>query len=115
MIGAEQLRCTKPGAYLVNTSRGKLVDPAVLLRALDGGEITGVAINVLETEPPEAGELLVTDEQILVTCTLPGTRGVHSDVRWSSIGAIMRSGSVGWPTGTRAEGGLLLCRQKRTR
>ena len=43
-----------------------MVDPAVLLRALDGGEITGVAINLLETEPPEAGGLLVTDEQILV-------------------------------------------------
>ena len=67
LIGAEQLRRMKPGAYLVNTSRGGLVDPAALLRALDEGEIAGAALDVLETEPPEAGDLLVAHERVLIT------------------------------------------------
>ena len=57
----------KPGAYLVNTSRGGLVDQAALLRALDEGEIAGAALDVLETEPPQAGDLLVTHERVLIT------------------------------------------------
>ena len=67
LIGAEQIRLMKSGAYLVNTSRGGLVDSAALLRALDGGEIAGAALDVLETEPPEAGDPLVTHERVLIT------------------------------------------------
>jgi D-3-phosphoglycerate dehydrogenase / 2-oxoglutarate reductase len=67
LIGAEQLRRMKPDAYLVNTSRGDLVDQAALLRALDQGEIAGAALDVLETEPPEAGDPLVTHERVLIT------------------------------------------------
>jgi D-3-phosphoglycerate dehydrogenase len=67
LIGAEQLRLMKSGAYLVNTSRGGLVDSAALLRALNEGEIAGAALDVLETEPPEAGDPLVTHERVLIT------------------------------------------------
>lgn len=59
LIGAEQTRLMESGAYLVNTSRGGLVDSAALLRALNEGEIAGAALDVLETEPPEAGDPLV--------------------------------------------------------
>jgi D-3-phosphoglycerate dehydrogenase / 2-oxoglutarate reductase len=67
LIGPEQLRRMKPGAYLVNTSRGGLLDQAALLRALDAGKILGAALDVLESEPPEAGDPLVTHERVLVT------------------------------------------------
>ena len=67
LIGAEQIRLMKSGAYLVNTSRGGLVDSAALLRALNEGEIAGAALDVLETEPPEAGDPLVTHERVLIT------------------------------------------------
>jgi D-3-phosphoglycerate dehydrogenase / 2-oxoglutarate reductase len=67
LIGAEQIRLMKSGAYLVNTSRGGLVDQAALLRALNEGEIAGAALDVLETEPPEAGDPLVTHERVLIT------------------------------------------------
>jgi D-3-phosphoglycerate dehydrogenase / 2-oxoglutarate reductase len=66
LIGVEQLRRMRPDAYLVNTSRGGLVDQAALLRALDEGEIAGAALDVLETEPPEAGGLLITHERVLI-------------------------------------------------
>lgn len=67
LIGTDQFSCMKPGAYLLNTSRGELVDSAALLRALDEGKIAGAALDVLEAEPPEEGDPLVNHERILIT------------------------------------------------
>lgn len=67
MIGEEQLRRMKPEAYLVNTARGGIVDQAALLRALDGGGISGAALDVLETEPPDDDDPLVNHDRVLLT------------------------------------------------
>ncbi len=67
LIGAEQLRRMKSGAYLINTARGGLVDSAALLRALNEGEIAGAALDVLEVEPPERGEALISHDRVVVT------------------------------------------------
>jgi D-3-phosphoglycerate dehydrogenase / 2-oxoglutarate reductase len=67
LIGTETLRKMKSGAYLINTARGGLVDSTALLKALDAGEIAGAALDVLETEPPEAGDALVVHERVIVT------------------------------------------------
>ncbi len=67
LIGAEQLGWMKPGAYLINTSRGGLVDSTALLRALEEGEIAGAGLDVLETEPPEGSDPLISHERVVVT------------------------------------------------
>ena len=55
MVNAERLATMRPGAVLVNTSRGGLVDYEAVVTALRGGTLGGAGLDVLETEPPAAG------------------------------------------------------------
>lgn len=59
MIGADQLATMKPSAILINTARGGLVDEAALADALRRGVIAGAGFDVLTTEPPKQGNVLL--------------------------------------------------------
>jgi glycerate dehydrogenase len=52
MVNRTFLNAMKPGALLLNTSRGGLVDEAALIDALDEGQLGGVGLDVLTSEPP---------------------------------------------------------------
>ena len=51
LIGARELDAMKPGAYLVNTSRGPIVDEDALVEALEAGTIAGAGLDTFDTEP----------------------------------------------------------------
>ena len=58
LIDESAIERMKPSAYLVNVSRGGLVDATALAAALTAGRVAGAALDVLETEPPESDPLL---------------------------------------------------------
>jgi D-3-phosphoglycerate dehydrogenase len=67
LIGARTLRRMKPTAYLLNTSRGGLIDEKALFQALKEGWIAGAALDVLEEEPWNINSPLRTLENLIVT------------------------------------------------
>ena len=67
LIGDAVLQAMKPNAWLINTSRGALVDEPALVRALDEGRIAGAALDVLSTEPPPPDHPLLGRPNVIVT------------------------------------------------
>ena len=67
MFNAEAFKKMKPGAFLINTARGPLVDIDDLAAALDAGEIAGAALDVLPSEPPGADNPLVGRTDVILT------------------------------------------------
>jgi glycerate dehydrogenase len=66
-INAERLARMKPTAFLLNTSRGPLLDEAAVASALSSGKIAGAAVDVVSVEPPKADNPLLTAKNCLVT------------------------------------------------
>ena len=73
----------KPTAYLINISRGPIVDEEDLLAAVNGGIIAGAGLDVLSSEPPSPTHPLLNHERIVIT---PHTAGVTEQ----SFGALGR-------------------------
>jgi phosphoglycerate dehydrogenase-like enzyme len=67
IVNAERLALMKPTAYLINTSRGPVVDEAVLTRALQQGRIAGAGLDVFEQEPSAADNPLYRLDNVIVT------------------------------------------------
>ena len=67
LIGARELGLMKPGAILVNTARGAVVDTAALVAALNSGHLGGAGIDVYDAEPIPADHPLLACAQVVLT------------------------------------------------
>jgi len=67
LVSAERLALMKPGAFLINTSRGPLIDEAALAAALGEGKLAGAGLDVLAVEPPSADSPLLQAPNCFIT------------------------------------------------
>lgn len=67
LINAERLALMKPGAFLVNTSRGGVIDEPALIAALRAGQLAGAGLDVFETEPPDPANPLLHMDNVIGT------------------------------------------------
>ena len=96
LVGAPELALMKPHAYLINTSRGPIVDEAALIDALSAGRIAGAGLDVYDTEPLPADHPL----RHLRTATLSPHLGYVTREMLSAFYADTVEAVVAWLDGS---------------
>jgi D-3-phosphoglycerate dehydrogenase len=66
IVNAERIALMKPSAFLINTARGPVVDQKALTRALQERRIAGAGLDVLEQEPPEPDDPILTLDNVIL-------------------------------------------------
>jgi len=97
LIDAAAIARMKPTAIVINTSRGGVVDQTALTRALAEGRLAGAGLDVLEVEPPEAGEPLLAMANVVVLPHIGSatteTRNAMRDCAIANLTACLRGES----------------------
>jgi len=72
MIGSKEIELMQPHAYLLNTSRGEVIDEAALYDALKARRIAGAALDVRHLEPPKSPDRFTQLDNVILTPHLAG-------------------------------------------
>jgi D-3-phosphoglycerate dehydrogenase / 2-oxoglutarate reductase len=72
LVGADELRAMRPGAYLINTARAAILDHAALIESLRAGHLGGAALDVFPDEPLLPDDPLLALDNVLVTPHIAG-------------------------------------------
>ncbi len=101
LVNDEFLRAMKAGAFLINTSRGELINEDALARSIENGHLQGAALDVFSKEPPDADSPLLRLPQVLVTPHCAShTDDAMSAMGWMSLQdclAVLRGDSPKYP------------------
>jgi D-3-phosphoglycerate dehydrogenase / 2-oxoglutarate reductase len=84
LLGPREFEILKPGAVIVNTSRGPIIDQAALVEALRDGRVLAAGLDVFEREPIEAASQLLAMDNVILT---PHTAGYSEQ----AVGDLYRS------------------------
>jgi len=98
LINASHLKLMKPTAFLINTSRGPVVDEAALVQALKDKVIAGVGLDVLENEPTPAAGLLDFGNAIITPHIASATEEARQDMAILSTKNIIETLEGGKPS-----------------
>ncbi len=82
IVNAEFIEKMKPGAWLVNTARGDLINEKALVDAIDKGILSGAALDVYSEEPPPTSSPVFGHDQIITTPHM----GAHADSATNAMG-----------------------------
>jgi len=86
LINAQTLARMKPGAVVINTARGPIVDEPALIAALQSGQIAGAALDVFEFEPlPHDSPLMKMDNVMLAPHNANSSPAAWERVHWNTI------------------------------
>ena len=86
LINPETLSYVKPGAVIINTARGSIVDESALVDALQSGKLGGAALDVFEIEPlPDDSPLLKMDKVMLAPHNANSSPAAWERVHWNTI------------------------------
>jgi D-3-phosphoglycerate dehydrogenase len=86
MVNAAFLSRMKKGSFLINTSRGEVVNEDALLQALQSGHLKGAGLDAFTVEPPDAGHPLLALPQVIATPHLGAqTDGATSNMGWLAM------------------------------
>ncbi|MBS7609464.1 lactate dehydrogenase [Candidatus Bathyarchaeota archaeon] len=72
LIGAKELMAMKPSAFIINVSRGPVMDQKALYRALKEGKIAGAGLDVFDPEPPDPRDPLLKLENVVMSPHVAG-------------------------------------------
>jgi D-3-phosphoglycerate dehydrogenase / 2-oxoglutarate reductase len=86
LINSETLQWVKPGAFIINTARGPIVDEQALIKALQAKKLGGAALDVFEVEPmPDNSPLKLMENVLLAPHNSNSSPDAWERVHWNTI------------------------------
>ena len=97
MINQNAINAMKPGSYLINIARGKIVDTQALLTALDSGKLAGACLDVTDPEPLPKNHRLWKMPNVIITPHVAGRSPVTTQRRTALLRENLRRFAAGEP------------------
>jgi len=97
MFNGAAFAAMKPGSFLINIARGKIVDTAALLSALQSGSLAGACLDVTDPEPLPADHALWKMPNVIITPHVSSDAAITDERRWQLFRENLRRFDAGEP------------------
>jgi phosphoglycerate dehydrogenase-like enzyme len=97
MFGEKAFAAMKPGAYLINIARGRIVDTDAMVRALESGRLAGACLDVTDPEPLPEGHALWRQKNVVITPHVAADADLTEERHWALFKENVRRFGAGEP------------------